>query len=102
MVPADREQQPIISDVPFCVAIISDVPFCVAVYLSDYAKAEQAFRTAIKLGAGVDSYCGLARVLAQAGEPNKAVQNLSEGVCPFHSDNEVQKMRAEIIAGDWS
>lgn len=71
-------------------------------FFDDYTKAEQAFRTAIGLGAGIESYCGLARVLAQNGQTDKAIDSLSEDTCPFYGDGEIRALRADILAGDWS
>jgi uncharacterized protein HemY len=79
-----------------------ELAYVLDTYFDDYVAAERAFRAAIKVGAEAESYCGLARVLAQVGKTDDAINILSEGVCPFHSDSEVQKMRAEIVAGDWS
>lgn len=70
-------------------------------YSDDYAGAECAFRSAIDVGAGAESYCDLARVLAQTGKTDEAIHSLSEGACPFHSDSAVQTLGAEIVAGDW-
>jgi hypothetical protein len=71
-------------------------------FFDEYARAEQEFRTAIELGAGAESYCGLARVLAQSDKTADAIQVLSKDACPFHDHADVQATRAEIIAGDWS
>lgn len=70
-------------------------------FFDDYAGAERAFRTAIELGAGAEGYCGLARVLAQSGRCDDAIEAISEAACPFHDCDSVRQMRAEIIAGDW-
>jgi uncharacterized protein HemY len=53
------------------------IGFVLDVYFDDFGKAERAFRTAIELGAGHESYFGLARVLAQAGKEQDAIAWLS-------------------------
>jgi uncharacterized protein HemY len=78
-----------------------ELGYVLDVYFDEHIKAEQAFRTAIELGAGRESYYGLARVLAQAGRTDDAILSLSDGVCPFHDDPEIQKLRTEIVGGDW-
>ena len=70
-------------------------------YFDEYSRSEQAFRKAIEFGAGAESYCGLARVLAQSGKIRDAIQVLSEQACPFHDNCEIERMRSEIAAGDW-
>jgi hypothetical protein len=78
-----------------------ELAYVLDVYFDDFGRAELAFRTAIALGAGADSYCGLARVLAQTGKITEAVSGLSEGTCPFHRHDVTQELRAEILAGVW-
>jgi tetratricopeptide (TPR) repeat protein len=70
-------------------------------YFDDFAGATRAFKKAIELGAGAESYYGLARVLAQSGHVDDAIHSISEGVCPFHDDADIQEMRAEILDGLW-
>jgi tetratricopeptide (TPR) repeat protein len=70
-------------------------------YFSDYEKAEQAFKNAITLGAGYESYFGRARVLAQMGKTDDAIGSLSENACPFHDHPDIQSLRSEILDGSW-
>lgn len=79
-----------------------ELGYVLDIYFDEYSSAEKAFRAAIELGAGRESYCGLARVLAEMGKTDDATLTLSDGVCPFHDDLETQKLRAEILGGDWS
>jgi tetratricopeptide (TPR) repeat protein len=74
--------------------------FC-DVMTEDFERAERAFRTAIELGAGVDSYVGLARVLAQRGRPMEEILKVLTG-SPHAESEEVKALRAEIAAGVWS
>ncbi len=78
-----------------------ELGYVLDVFFDEYGRAEQAFRAAIELGAGRESYYGLARVLAQMGKIDDAIHSLSQGVCPFHDDQELQNLRAEILGGDW-
>jgi tetratricopeptide (TPR) repeat protein len=78
-----------------------ELGYVLDVYFSDYARAERTFRRAIELGAEHASYFGLARVLAQMGRTDEAMAVLSEHFCPFHDLPEIQKLRSEILDGDW-
>ncbi|MGD0899379.1 MAG: hypothetical protein ABR915_16195 [Thermoguttaceae bacterium] len=78
-----------------------ELGYVLDVFFDDYGKAEQAFRRAIELGAGHESYFGLARVLAQVGKTDDAIVCLSEGNCPFHDHPEIKKLVSEILDGDW-
>lgn len=71
------------------------------VYTEDFPAAEQAFRKAVELGAGMHSYLGLARVLAELGEKDKAIDVLSAERCPFYDDLDVREMRDEVEKGAW-
>jgi hypothetical protein len=66
----------------------------------DLKLAEQSFRRAIELGAGVDSYVGLARVLAELGHDRQEILKLLEE-CPFRDTAKVQEIRSEIEKGAW-
>lgn len=70
--------------------------------LEDFDLAERCFRQAILLGAGGDSYAGLARVLAQQGRRAEALLLLHQDTCPVWSESSVAKMRMEIARGDWT
>jgi tetratricopeptide (TPR) repeat protein len=78
-----------------------ELGYVLDVYFSDYARAEKAFEKAITLGAKHESYFGRARVLAQAGKDEAAIKSLSEDICPFHDQPDIQKLRSEILDGSW-
>jgi tetratricopeptide (TPR) repeat protein len=71
-------------------------------HYDDYERAEVAFRKAIELGAEQESHCSLARVLAQVGKVDEAIEGLSERACAFYDHPEVRLIRSEILAGDWT
>lgn len=79
----------------------NELGFVLDVYFDDYGKAEQAFRRAIELGAGYESYFGRARVLAQMGRTDEAIHSLSEKACPFHDHPEIKNLQSEIVNGEW-
>ena len=70
-------------------------------YFSDFGSAEKAFTRAIELGADHESYFGRARVLAQMGKADEAIDSLSENACPFHDHPTIQSLRSEILDGMW-
>lgn len=67
----------------------------------NFPAAEALYRRALALGGDVDTYTGLARVLAQSGECQAALDLLDERCCPFASDDSVIVMRREIAGGTW-
>jgi hypothetical protein len=69
------------------------------VYNDDFAGAAEHFRRAIQLGAGDDSWIGLARVLAQMGQANEGLELLKS--CQEPVSPGVAKVRKEIADGDW-
>lgn len=71
-------------------------------FLDDFEHAKVLFEKAIELGAGSDAYVGLARVLAQLGDEDRALEWLSPSWCPFHEDENVADMRREVEEGTWS
>jgi tetratricopeptide (TPR) repeat protein len=64
-------------------------------------EAERMFRRAIQLGAGVGSWVGLARVLAEMGRRDEALTLLAADTCPHASVREVIDVRGEIKDGRW-
>ncbi|RYG57182.1 hypothetical protein EON80_28565 [bacterium] len=68
----------------------------------DFPLSEDAFRQAVKLGAGKDSFIGLARVVAEQGRYEEALQLLTTENCPFSGDLEVEKIRRQIEARMWA
>ena len=67
----------------------------------DLSGAEAAFREALELGGDEYASCGLARVLAEQGRREEALEVLSPGCCPFHDGEVVSETRAEIERGEW-
>ena len=61
--------------------------------------AEDMFRKAIELGAGADSWAGLARVLAQLDRSEEALKLLEPGSCPYADAPSVVDVRWEINQG---
>jgi len=70
--------------------------------MSDPASAEHPFQKAINRGAGVDTYCGLARVLAELNREEEALSLLVPSRCPYSEEPEIVKIRTEIERGMWS
>lgn len=71
------------------------------------AAAEDCFRRAIAAGKETGegspfAYAGLARVLAERGDKESALQLLEPRNCPFAHDPTVAEMRREIAQGLWS
>jgi hypothetical protein len=67
---------------------------------SDLERAEKAFRRAVQLGGGPQTYAGLARVLSGRGYSTEELLALLDG-CPHAQTAPVQEMRSEIIKGTW-
>jgi tetratricopeptide (TPR) repeat protein len=67
----------------------------------DYKVAEKYFRKSISIEATVDSYKGLARVIAQQNRTHDAIQVLSEDQCPFSDDIDILILKDEIQDGYW-
>jgi tetratricopeptide (TPR) repeat protein len=85
---------------PTCAEAFESVGYYRDVYENAFNLAEEAFRRAIELGAGADSYAGLARVLSEQGiERSEVLSMLDE--CPHVSTPAVQKMREEIDSRLW-
>jgi len=66
----------------------------------DLKLAEAAFRRAIELGAGADSYVGLARVLAELGHNTQEILKLLDE-SPFRDTTKVLEIRSDIEKGTW-
>jgi tetratricopeptide (TPR) repeat protein len=79
-----------------------ELGYVLEVYFGDYNRATEAFSEAIRLGAGRESYYGYARVLAEQGRTNDAVESLSVDSCPFWNHPDIEKLRTEISSGSWS
>ena len=70
--------------------------------MSNPTSAESPFRKAIELGAGRDSYYGLARVLAELNRNTEALEVISPKNCPFYETAEIQEIKTEIEEGVWN
>ena len=82
-------------------AAFQELGYVLDTYFDEYEKAERAFRTAIDLGAGYESYYGLARVLAEMDRNEQALDTLLEENCPFWQHPEIQRLQTEILEGVW-
>ncbi len=71
-------------------------------YDEDFEGAEKAFRKAIQAGGDMDSYIGLARVMAQKGRKDAALRVLSAPDCPYADEDDVAEAREEIEQDNWS
>ncbi len=78
-----------------------ELGYVLDVYFDDYVGAERALRKAIRLGGGHESYCALARVLAQMSRTQESLDAISEENCPYHRHPEIQKLRMEVESGIW-
>ena len=87
---------------PGCAEAHQELGFLHDLYRDDFEQSQELFRAAIALGAGADSYYGLARVMAQQGRQQEACDLLAPGNCPFASDPAIQELMGEIKAGMWS
>jgi tetratricopeptide (TPR) repeat protein len=67
----------------------------------NFTVSETAFRKAVELKAGQNSYFGLARVLAEQGKREEVLQVLAPENCPFHSEFEIDILRDEIAEGQY-
>ena len=85
-----------------CAEAYESIGFFEDAGMDDPQAAEPAFRQAISLGAGVDSYCGLARVLAELNHTGEALKLLAPENCPYQDDAKVGEIREEIESGLWS
>jgi len=68
---------------------------------SNYPLAELNFRKSISLHPTVESYEGLARVLAEQDKAIEAIELLSPHNCEFHNHEEINELRREIESGQW-
>ncbi len=71
------------------------------VHEDDPERAEGYFRRALDLAARRSTFTGLARVLAQIGRRQEALELLAERRCPYCSSDDVRALRSEIEAGLW-
>lgn len=86
---------------PTCAEAFEEIGYYWDVSGDDFRRSEAAFCKAIELGAGVYSYYGLARVLAQRGEKPALILQFLDG-CPFALTPEIKDIRSEIEEGMWT
>lgn len=97
----DSYEQALACD-PANVVALEELGYQYDVYFNDFSSAESHFRRAIALGAGEDSYVGLARVLAQDGRADEALTHLSPAECIWSESEKIGEMRQEIASGSWN
>lgn len=71
------------------------------VHTQDFEAAERAFRGAIECGAGLDSYLGLARVLAQKGVSRAEIERVL-GAAPDQESEALADFRDELASDLWA
>lgn len=86
---------------PQCAEAYESMGYYHDVIAQDLERSEMAFRRAIELGAGEQSYSGLARVMAQRGRAKVEVLAFLKG-SPYAEAPCVQDMYADIEGGDWA
>lgn len=75
------------------------------VFDDDFPRAIDAFRRAIECGAGPDSVRGLARALAEGGQPGEAIAVIERALAdpPGDADRAAfSELEEEIERGDWA
>lgn len=85
---------------PSCAEAYEAIGYYYDVVDYDPEKAMVAFERAVELGAGVDSYVGLARVMAELKQDKKGIQAFLNN-SPFRDTQEVKDIWAEISDGTW-
>jgi tetratricopeptide (TPR) repeat protein len=83
---------------PNCAEAYESIGYYHDVIDDDPEKAKGAFERAIELGAGVDSYVGLARVMAELKNDKKSIQTFLNN-SPFAETQKVKAIWAEIASG---
>lgn len=87
---------------PECAEAYESIGYFYDALMDDPQSAEPAFRKAISLRAGADSYCGLARVLAELNRTEEALRLLAPENCPYQDEAKVMEIKEEIESGMWS
>ncbi len=85
---------------PKCAEAYESLGYLFDVYADDFVAAELAFRRAIELRAGRDSFVGLARVLAETNRGRDALRLLLK--CKYRSHSAVRELMREIRSGIWA
>lgn len=87
---------------PDCAEAYESIGYFYDALMDDPRSAEPAFRKAISLRAGADSYRGLARVLAELNRRDEALMLLAPENCPYQDEVRVKEIKEEIESGMWS
>jgi len=86
---------------PTCPEAFEEIGYYYDAIDEDLEKSEAAFRRAVELGGGEQSYAGLGRVLVERGHPpSEVVIFLKQSPCADMP--KVREMCSEIEAGKWS
>lgn len=86
---------------PSCAEAFEEIGYYYDAIDEDLEKSEAAFRRAVELGGGEQSYAGLGRVLVERGHlPGEVVTFLKQSPCADMP--KVREMCSEIEAGKWS
>jgi tetratricopeptide (TPR) repeat protein len=89
---------------PADASVWEDLGFYLDALEDDFPQAMAAFERAILLGAGAESYYGLARALAQQGDRAKALDAAAQGLAKCLDDRsrrDLEQLEAEIRDGLW-
>lgn len=87
---------------PACAEAWEEIGWYLDTHEDAFSDAEAAFRRAIKLGAPASARIGLARVLAQRGERDTALDALKDAEAVTGECEEIEAMRKEIKEGIWN
>lgn len=96
-----RSYQEAIRVDPGCAEAYESLGYYLDVHTQEYEKAEEAFRKALDLEQRIDTYVGLARVLAELGRDKNDILAFLDA-SPFGSGSiAIAEIRAEIVEGTW-
>ena len=102
LVDALRSYEQAIAVDPSCTEAYESIGFFYDAVMDDPRSAEPFFREALRRSAGVDSFYGLARVLAELNRREEALSLLAPENCAVHDASEIKEIRKEITSGMWS
>lgn len=97
-----RSYEKALSVDPNCAEAYESIGYFYDAVMGDPKSAEPAFQQAIRLGKGVQSYYGLARVLAELGRDEEALRLLTPKNCPYQEEAIIVEIAEEIRTGMWS
>ncbi|MCL5274628.1 MAG: hypothetical protein M1434_07770 [Chloroflexi bacterium] len=87
---------------PDCAEAYESIGYYYDAVMNDPHMAQPAFRKALSLNAGVDTYFGLARVLAELNHADGALNLIAPDNCPYCDDPKIKELAEEIRSGTWS